>query len=377
MTQQKIYDTTSKIPIDDEISVEEIEDIMNEISKFYEERGSPRINIVWLANLILKRLMLDRDYYVNIEGIKGTGKSNFILLLSLIQCRYSGLWKNKETGKIVKVLPRIKPLPEPWEHISFGFSFKNNMSFLDDSEDVKFKFNSLDRYQPYIIDEGSKNLHKYQWNNKLQFLLVRMSDTERWQNKSVYVCFPNFKELNSAFRNDRIFMRIYLYDRDIKKGFASCILSLRDMNRYITDPWHTDENAKMYEHILKKVPIALRNSSHILNTEKKLKNFAANFDVPSLEKIAPRIWDIYMKYKTYYANKDAQVIDLSEDEDNVRIIKLKTSIRKMIEYMKMLNPNLSNKDMQKVGGFTSPAFIKLMHDTDKETINKDGKMGRY
>ena len=492
---------------------------MKKVDEFYFERGNPRMNIVWLSNLILKRLKLDRDYYINIEGLKGclsedseiitdkgkikikdlknkinkllvydfknnktlfsesvlidsgkqeifeietidgktiqatknhtffimrnnkieeiklknlnegdeliwvnnnfkiwktykvlgtaqiksikrigikqtydfkvpvynnlilgnnilthnSGKSNFILLLALIQTRYSGIYRNNKTGHIVKVLPRLKPMQEHFEQLTCGFNFKNNMSFLDESEDVKNKFNGLDKYHPMIIDEGSKNLHKYQWNNKLQFLLVRMSDTERWQNKSVYVCFPNFKELNPAFRNDRILMRIYLYDRKIKEGYAACILSLRDQNRYISDPWHNDENAKQYEYCLRKKSISARTPYDILNAEKRLKNYAGNFEVPSLELLAPRIWDIYMKYKSYYANKDASGINLREDEESVKVNKLQNNIRKLLDYVKMNFPNLTNKDMQKLAGLSAPAYIKLIHATDKENLEKAGR----
>lgn len=306
-----------------------------------------------------------------------SGKSNFILLLALIQCRYSGIWRHRKTGKLIKVLPRLKPLnKKEWEQLTVSFDFKKNMSFLDEGDDVKMKFNSLDRYHPFIIDEGSKNLHKYQWNNKLQFLLVRMSDTERWQNKSVYVCFPNFKELNSAFRNDRIFMRVYLYDRNVKEQFASCIISLRDMNRYVSDPWHTDDNAKRYEELLRKIPIALRTPRDILFAEKKLKNYAANFDVPSLSKVSPRIWDIYMKYKTYYANKDADNVQ-DDEEEGVRLRKVKLSMRKLIEFIKTQNANLTNKDFQRICGMSGPAYLKFINDTDIKSTLSNSQFGRY
>jgi len=366
------YSCNYSLPDDDIITVEDMNNLMKAVEKFYFERGEPRMNVVWLADLILKRLKLDRDYYINIEGVKGTGKSNFILLLSLIQVRYSGLYRNEKNGNIIKVLPRLKPMPKHFTQLTCGFSFKNNMSFLDESENVKNKFNGLDKYHPMIIDEGSKNLHKYQWNNKLQFLLVRMSDTERWQNKSVYVCFPNFKELNPAFRNDRVLMRIYLYDRNIVERYASCILSLRDANRYITDPWHNDENAKSYEYLLKKVPIALRTPRHVLSTEKKLKNYAGNFDVPSLEVIAPKIWNIYMGYKSYYANKDSSGV-IEDDEESVKVIKLKTNLRRLLNYIESNFPNLTKKDIQKISGLTAPAYIKLINDTDKETLDVLGR----
>lgn len=356
----------AQLPEDDDISVEEINDLCDKVDKFIESRGNPKMNIVWLANLILRRLMNDRDYFVNIEGIKGTGKSNFILLLMLLQTRYSGLWRNKKTGKIVKVLPRLKPLKEPWEHIKYGFSFKNNMSFLDDAETVKTKFNNLDRYHPFVVDEGSKVLHKTRWQDKLQFLLVKMSDTERYQNKSVFVCFPNFKELNSTFRNDRIMMRIYLYDRNAKEHYASAIISLRDINRHTDDPWHTEDNAQKFEQLLKRVPMAVRGPSHVLYAEKKLFGYGGNFDVPSLEYLAPRIWDIYMKYKIYYAQKDQQIeISDSEKESN-KIKKIKIQMYNGISYIKQKFPEMKMKELSNIFDMPYNSFLKLCSQFEKE-----------
>ena len=354
------------LPDDDEISVQEMEDLIKQVELFYAERDNPKMNLVWLANLILKRLMLDRDILINCEGEKGTGKSNLILLLSLIQARYSGIYRNKKTGKLVNVLPRIKPMTDEWEHIKIGFQFKKNMSFLDESETVKNKFHALDRYMPLIIDEGSKNLHKYEWNSKLQFMLVRTSDTERYQNKAMYVCFPNFKELNSAFRNDRIQIRLYLYDRNKNKGFSSCIVSLKDHNRYVVDAWHTDDNARTFEYLLRKKPASLRTPQDILYAEKRLAGFAGAFDVPSLEKIAPRIWDIYMKYKIYYAQKDADTTNTEEEDTSVRVMKWKVNSRKIIELLKLIKPDLSDKIIFETLGITKGSYQILLRDTQKE-----------
>jgi hypothetical protein len=355
-----------QLPEDDEVSVQEVEDLCLKTEQFIIDRGAPHINIVWLANLILKRLMNDRDYYVNIEGVKGTGKSNFILLLTLLQSRYSGIWRNKVTGKQVTVLPRLKPLPEPWEHIKAGFNFKNNISFLDEADIIQKKFNSLSKYMGFIVDEGSKSLHKLQWQTKLTFLLVKMSDTQRFQNKAVYVCFPNFKELNSTFRNDRVMMRIYLYDRNLKEHYASAIISLRDSNRHVGDPWHTEENAKTYEALLKRIPMAVRTPANILYAEKKLAGYAGNFDIPSLEHIAPRIWDIYMKYKMYYAQEDQVGMKLTEDEDSNKVKKVKVNLYNAITFIESKFPEMTKKDIADVFKMPYISFHKLCSEFKKD-----------
>ena len=359
-------------PEDDSISVEEIKDIYKKTELFIQERGSPKVNIIWLANLILKRLMNDRDYYINISGTKGQGKSNFILLLTLLQSRFSGIWKNKKTGKLVKVLPRLKPLPEPWEQLTCGFSFKNNISFLDEADTIQQKFNALSKYSGFIIDEGSKSLHKLQWQTKLTFLLVKMSDTQRFQNKAVYVCFPNFKELNSTFRNDRIMMQIYVYDRNLKEHYASAIISLRDENRWLADKWHLDENAKLYEQLLKRIPMAVRTPSNILYAEKKLAGYAGNFDIPSLEYMAPRIWGIYMKYKIYYAQKDQSGITLTEDSDSTKVKNLKVQLFNGISFIQEKFPDMPRKEIADIFQLSYNSFNKIYNEF-KQPIITPGK----
>ena len=356
--QQQISQQIKESEDWDEITVEDMHQLIKGVEEFYEERGWPRVNVLWLANLFLKRLQNDLDYFVNCEGTKGYGKSNLMLLLSLIQCRYSGLWKNKYTGIIKKVLPRRTPLPSEWEHIKVGFKFNQNMSFLDDTQDVKRKFNLIDRYMPLTLDEGSKNLHKYQWQSKMQFMLVKLSDVGRYQNKTVFVCFPHFGELNTVFRNDRIMMRLYVYNKNVHQHYASAIISLKDVNRYISDPWHTDENSRGYEEILKNKPAAYRTPEDILYAEKKLKGYAGNFDFPEIRKISPKIWNIYMKYKMHHAKKDADGDDeiLTESE---RQRKWKISVRKLCDYIKAVKHNITQAELARISGISYSTMLQI------------------
>lgn len=360
----------------DKISVTDMQNLISKVENFYAARNNPKINIIWLANTILTRLKNDLDYWVNAEGFKGYGKSNLILLLALMQTRYAGIWYNRETKRRVKVLPRLTPLAAPWVQETVSFDFKRNMSFLDSSTEVKNKYNSLDKYAPFVIDEGSKNLHKHNWQSKMQFLLVQLSDTERYQNKSCYVCFPQFRELNSVFRNDRIMMRLYLYAREAKEGYASCIMSLRDFNRHVSDPWHTDENARSFEYHLRRIPSARRSPKDILFAEKKLNGYAGDFDVPSLKVIAPRIWDIYFKYKADNAKKEYD--ENGEDEtESKKILKWKYAFKMLVKKIKEANPDMSYKEIAAICNITPDtartAFTTEYEYDKQERLNYEAK----
>ena len=269
------------------------------------------------------------NFVANNIVVHNSGKSNLILLVALLMCRYAGTWRNKIDGKLVTTYPRTNPLdPKEWEQLTINFDFNKNMSFLDKTEELKKKYNALDRYMPFIIDEGSKNLHKYGWQNKLQQMLIMLSQTERYQNKAFFICFPNFKELTTTFRNDRIKMRLYIYDRNTKQRYASCIISMKDVNRWISDPWHMEENAKSFEYLLKRIPIASRSAYHVLKAERKLKGYAGNFDFPSLKHISPRIWKIYMKFKIENAQKEQGTEE--ETKDSVRLTKWKYATKQLM-----------------------------------------------
>ena len=343
----------------DKIDISEIYDLLAKVDDFYQARENPKLNVLWLVNLWLKRLRNDLDYYVNCEGQKGYGKSNLMLLLSILQARYSGIWENNYTKKRYRVLARTRPLPKDYTHIECGFQFTRNMSFLDDAKGVKLKYNSLDRYQPFVIDEGSKVLHKHRWMDLMQYELVRLSDTSRYQNKTFLVCFPHFSELNAAFRNDRIMMRLYVYHRDVNNHYADCIISLKDLNRYVPDPWHTDDNAKAYEEILKRTPPSLRNHTHVLYAEKKLKGYAGHFEFPELRIISPHIWSIYERYKKENAKRDETTIEGEEEKESERILKWKWASRHLVDWIVQKHPEMTYSEIAKVMGIATLTLTQV------------------
>lgn len=160
-------------------------DLMDKLEKFYAERPN-EFSIFSLSKLILTRLKSDRDFFMSFEGNRGAGKSNALILLMLVMSRYAGKWQNTLTGEIKNVLPRSHKLPSYWKHIQCSFSFHNNLSFLDESQKLQDKFNIIDRYMPFGIDEGSKNLHKYNWQDKVQQKLIQLSDSVEKDADIVY-----------------------------------------------------------------------------------------------------------------------------------------------------------------------------------------------
>ena len=347
------------------VTPQEMEDLIFQVEQFNKIFGIDNtLNCIKLTNLFITRLKNDLDQYVNVEGMRGFGKSNLVVLLSLLHNRYAGIWKNHRNNKLYRIPPRTTHPGDHYEQLTVDFDFNKNISFLDDVKLLKEKFNGISQYSTLAIDEGSKNLHKQNWQTKVQFMLVSMSDTERYQNKCVYICFPNFKELNSVFRNDRIGVRLYVYARNKAAGFSSCIMSVKDANRFISDPWHLDENARQFDYYLRKVPIAQRNGGQILKAEKRLIGYTGNFLVPSLELIAPRLWKIYKKLKVENAQRELK-------ESNVRdpknVLRYKLGIKMLMAYLKDKEIDIKLKDvakLTKIGEATLQEIWKLEPEDD-------------
>ena len=328
------------------ITPEEMDDLIFQVEEFNKFCGIDRtLNCTRLSNLFINRLKKDLDMYVNVEGMRGFGKSNLVVLLNLLHNRYAGIWRNTTNGKMYKILPRTTHPGKEFVRLSVDFNFQKNISFLDDVDTLKKKFNEISQYSTLAIDEGSKNLHRQNWQTKVQFMLVSMSDTERYQNKCVYICFPNFKELNSVFRNDRIGVRLYVYARNKSAGYSSCIMSVKDNNRFIADPWHLEENAKLFNHQLKKVTMTQRTGEQILRAEKRLLGYAGNFHVPALEIIAPRLWKVYKRLKIENAQRE---LSNTSVRDPKNVTKYKLAIKMLMAFLKENRDDIKLKDIAKL-----------------------------
>lgn len=331
------------------ITPESMEQLIASLQQFYKDHPC-EIDIFRLSRAVLNKLKTDRDFFSAVEGVRGTGKSNLLLLVCLVMHAYAGYYRHRTTQVIYQALPRDKPLdPTKWERLTCSFDFDKNMSFLDNADDLSKKFNSVERYGSFAIDEGSKNLHKHNWQAKVQFKLVQLSDTERYQNKSFWICIPNFKELNSTFRNDRIQLRIYLYVRHTDLDYASAVLSMREPGRWNNDPWFVEENEKEYERILRNKPPALRTWKDVIHAERKLRGYLGEIHIPSIKSMSPKIWDTYMKYKITNAQKE-----LEKDDEGIQSVEhkqnqhLKYAIKKMMAFLKLKFPGLRYGDFNKL-----------------------------
>ena len=118
------------------------------------------------------------------------------------------------------------------------------------------------------------------------------------------------------------------------------------------------EEKRIVEEILKNKPAALRSSDDILYAEKKLKGYAGNFQIPEIKQLSPKIWNIYIKYKTFHAKKDADAEDEVLDESE-KIRKWKIAMKKLCDYIRIIKPNISQAELGRICGIGYSTMLGL------------------
>ena len=166
-----------------------------------------------IAREIRRGLRDDYDFLCAITGREGSGKTSLEIILAIL----------------------IDP----------KFNLKKQLSLLPSTGEIKRMFKRIRRYGVLGIDEAIKILHKQDWYNILQRMIIQMYATERFQNKCTFLCIPRFTDLNEHFRNHRVNCWIDILDRGI--AFVKVPVPVP----YFADPWLMDAMAKKYNWLLK------------------------------------------------------------------------------------------------------------------------------
>lgn len=166
-----------------------------------------------LAREIAKEVKDDYDSVIAFTGREGVGKTTHSIQL----------------GKKVSKLLKVK------------FTLEDNIVYMPKLDDIRQKFNEMDRYQTIILDEAIKVLYKLKWMDKLQQELNEHYATERKQNKITILNIPRFLDLNEFFRNHRVRWWIHHLFRDKETGMGFGIVYRYLDNEFSKNPWNIQE----------------------------------------------------------------------------------------------------------------------------------------
>jgi primosomal protein N' len=233
--------------------------------------------LIKIAKTIRRGLRDDYDFVCAITGREGSGKSTLMIILAIL--------------------------------IDKNFRLGSQMSLLPTTGEIKRMFKRIKQYGVLGIDEAIKILHKQDWYNVLQKVIVQMYATERFQNKATFLCIPRFTDLNENFRNHRVNSWIDVLDRGV--AFVKTPIPVS----YFSDPWMMDEMSKKYKFLLKTKKGSQITIEDMERIEKKNPCFVDTIYFPDLP---TDIKEIYLELKIQARDKEEKG-DLEElPKDKVR-----------------------------------------------------------
>lgn len=198
------------------------------------------------CRFVVKRLENDYDYKIAISGRTGTGKS---------------------MGVAIPIAREIDP----------DFDLERNVAYVPEAGEIQSKFYAINPKGVLLVDEAIRGLHKHNWANYVQQVVVKMYNTERYQNKATILIMPRFKDFTEGFRNNLIDVWIHVLERGRAVAF------IRDDDKDAEDPWHIKENEKIKDRMFRRRSVLGVGTEDLINAEKKTKNFFFDFNFPDLD----------------------------------------------------------------------------------------------
>lgn len=220
-------------------------------------------NLIKIAREIRKGLREDYDLVAAFTGREGSGKSTLMIILAI--------------------------LTHP------SFNLEKNISMLPSTGEIKRMFRAIRRYGVLVIDEAIKILHKQDWYNVLQKVIVQMYATERFHNKATFLAIPRFTDLNENFRNHRVNVWFNVVDRGIAFMYVPIPVP------FFSDPWLMQENAKRYDWLLKTKKGSQITIQDMLSIERRNPCFV---DVVYFPDLPTEIKEAYLYLKTKSREKE-------------------------------------------------------------------------
>ena len=293
------------------------------------EKSLNEITIKDFSRDLRKKLRKDDQVLIAITGVPGSGKSTFATWCGLL------------------VDPR--------------FDLTRNISFFPNEKEVVHEFNRLRKYQYYLLDEAARVMFKYDWQNKLQQVLLKLFMTERWQNKAVAMCIPSFWDLNANMRNERVQLwcwipergRVFIYKKDDDKDNKE-------------DPWHSNNALKLKQHLLKRYSNVIDiPKEKRYDIERKMPTYVCDFSFPDLPENIKKEY-LYLKERS---RKRLEEEGLDEDISK-KELKYKFGF---VQVLRLLLSSYKTKDIALLTRMENANISKLRNMSDDEVKLMFGK----
>ena len=213
----------------------------------------------------MKRLKKDFDLVICISGYNGIGKSTLALRLA----------------------NSLNPDAFGWEDVMF----------TSDAETIKNAILHNPRYSAVIIDEAIKSFYKKLHYKQEQIGLAQLFNICRKENKCLILVIPRLTDLGESFRNFRVWLHVWCYDR------GKAALFKRDASTFNeSDAWHMKYNREIEKE-------AIKRGKKIEEVVHKMQGFIGDI---YWEDIEPEVKKEYRRRSIEAEAKDLAIGDKSE-----------------------------------------------------------------
>ena len=283
--------------------------------------------LVTMARLCQMRTHADYDAFIAITGTEGVGKSVLdILLAYLVQTDGVNLAKS-------------------------SFDLYDNVIYSGNRQLVAKKIKELPRFSAVCIDEAIKHLYKRNFMDKMQIFLNVVAAVCRKLNKLVFLCLPDFNDLDTFYRNHRVKWWIHVYDR----GHA--VVLEKSKNPAATDKWYLKEFNKSWERLTKRKKTHEVNAAKQLSIFKRQKTYFFDFTFPDLPK------EIGDKYKQIAIEKSSDIYNV-KNHHGVREKLYRDGLMSLVAKL-YTEGGLTQRALADQTGLSLGAVSKLLQDAAK------------
>lgn len=311
-----------------------MDEFEEEIQEIKEVEDPEDDNLEILCNSIKKRLRRKLDCVLAISGEDtGIGKSSLGISMGM----------------------KIDP----------NFDLIKNIAYLPIESEIREKFNKVDKFGCFDVDEAAKSFYKLNWNDKFQKILNQDFMTNRKGNyKCTQLLIPRFIDLNEFFRNYKVKLNIYIPYRGIG------IIYSKNKLPFVRDPWNLDENYKLMSLAMGKKKLSEIKIDQMLRILKRSKNYAGTLFFNPLPK---ELEKLYMKKfneekaREEKINAEGSSEEKANENRNMRTIALAKTITELKK-----NGYTQKRISELVGLSTSSVtqILKTIGETEMEHMIK-------
>lgn len=156
---------------------------------------------------------------------------------------------------------------------------QDNLKWIDQNimvnPDVELLQNKILKDLPphsYVcVDEGMRVVYKRDFGSFENKFLAKLFSVSRKCKKIVSICIPNFRDLDSYYRNHRIKLWWYVPERGRAMVFKP------SPSPFCDDPWNIQENEKLFRKALGRKAYADFGTEEVIQGLRKTKNYVMDF----------------------------------------------------------------------------------------------------